>query len=191
MSKLPKAFYHRDDVVRIGRELIGKYLYTRIDDQVAGGMIVETEAYRGHEDSASHARGGLRTKRNRIMYQPGGASYVYLCYGIHVLFNVVTNRENQADAVLIRAIQPEQGLKVMLERRKLEAISPQIASGPGLVSQALGIGLRHYGTDLTGDIIWIEEKGVKPEPSRVHAGPRIGIAYAKEHAFYPWRFFLG
>ena len=153
-------------------------------------MIVETEAYRGYNDLACHANEGLRTKRNQVMYRSGGLSYVYLCYGIHHLFNVVTNGEGHADAVLIRAIQPELGLEVMRKRRNLDLVSTRLTSGPGLVTQALGIRLDHYGTELTETEIWIEDKSVQFERSEISSGPRVGIAYAEAHTLYPWRFYI-
>jgi DNA-3-methyladenine glycosylase len=196
--KLEKEFYLREDVVKISRELLGKYLYTKIDGKLTAGIITETEAYAGEIDKASHAYNNRRTARTEIMFADGGVSYVYLCYGIHHLFNVVTNFKNTPHAILVRAIQPDEGIKTMLERRKLdtskemiEAVKSgrkKIAGGPGTVSQALGIKTIHSGLDLTGNKIWIEDKGLAVKNKDIIAGPRVGVEYAGEHAKWPYRF---
>jgi len=188
--KLPKSFYTRPDVVQIARELLGKYLYTAVDGALTGGMIVETEAYAGQHDAACHAHLNRRTKRTEVMYQAGGVAYVYLIYGIYHLFNIITNQKDRADAVLIRAIEPEAGLEEMLLRRNMPAATPKLTAGPGVLSMALGIDKRHYGTDLTADTIWVEDKGVQVPAESIAAGPRIGVAYAGEDALRPWRFWI-
>ena len=187
MSKLPRTFYTRDDVVAISRELLGKYLVTNFENQLTAGIIVETEAYNGRNDRGCHAF-QRRTKRTEVMYRVGGFSYVYLCYGIHHLFNITTNQEGFADAILIRAIEPIEGVSTMQERRRLEKIIPRLTSGPGCVSQALGISTSHYGEDLLGDMIWVEDRNHSIPKSKVVAGPRVGIDYAGEDAKLPWRF---
>lgn len=187
---LPIHFYQRDDVVQISRELLGKVLCTRIDGQLTSGIITETEAYSGKNDKACHANNGKRTARTEVMYHAGGVSYVYLCYGIHHLFNVVTNIEGRADAVLIRAVKPVDGLDIMLQRRNYEAVSPQLTAGPGRLSEALHIKTEHYGTGLTGNTIWIEDRGISFSETRIEATPRIGVAYAGRHAERPWRFII-
>lgn len=186
--KLPKEFYNRTDVVQISRELLGKYLYSNIDGILTGGMIVETEAYSGRNDKACHAHLERRTKRTEIMYQEGGHVYVYLIYGIYSLFNIVTNREGLADAILIRAIEPTEGLKEMQLRRNLPKVQPNLTAGPGLLTQALGISTKHYGEDLAGDLIWVEDCGMQVPEEEILESPRVGIAYAEEHALLPWRF---
>ncbi|GIV33456.1 MAG: DNA-3-methyladenine glycosylase [Chitinophagales bacterium] len=188
--KLPRAFYMRDDVVTISRELLGKFLFTRVDGKLTGGIIVETEAYRGTDDRACHAYNNRFTKRNAVMHGPGGYAYVYLCYGIHHLFNIVVNRAGQADAVLVRAIEPTHGVEVMLQRRGMAAFNYRLTSGPGSVSRALGITTQHYGVDLLGSIIWLEDRGVRYGADAIVATPRVGVEYAGEHARYPWRFFV-
>jgi DNA-3-methyladenine glycosylase len=188
MATLPRSFYTRPDVVSISRELLGKYLFTQIDGIRTGGVVVETEAYAGTGDRACHAHLNRRTKRTEIMYQEGGVAYVYLVYGLHALFNIITNEEGQADAVLIRAIEPTEGVEEMLLRRKLPAPRPNLTAGPGVMSQALGISTRHYGTDLTGPEIWLEDRGVVVPEEQVLASPRVGIDYAGEDAGLPWRF---
>ena len=187
-KKLPISFYTKDNVVGISKELLGKYLCTHIDGRYTCGMIVETEAYSGINDKACHAHLNRRTKRTEIMYATGGVAYVYLCYGIHHLFNIITNVKKQADAILIRAIEPTDGLDVMLQRRKMDELAPKITAGPGTVSQALGINKTHYGESLFANKIWLEDRGVEINDSAIIASPRVGVAYAEEDALLPWRF---
>ncbi len=189
MTKLNEAFYLRDQVWQISKELIGKFLFTQIDGVTTGGMIVETEAYCGINDRACHANNGRKTKRNNIMYESGGRAYIYLCYGIHYLFNVVTNIKGRADAILVRAIEPCQGVEVMLKRRNHNTLQNRLTQGPGSLSMALGINLRHYGELLTGKTIWIEDHQIDVE-HLIHSGPRIGIVYAQEDAHKLWRFYV-
>ncbi len=188
---LPYSFYRRDDVVQISRDLIGKVLCTDIDGTShTSGIITETEAYRGRDDKACHAHES-RTKRTEIMYHEGGKAYVYLCYGIHHLFNIVTNVEGLADAVLIRAIRPLDGIEVMLERRGKDALAPELTAGPGRLSQALGITTDYYGVDLTAkSSVWIEDRGRTVSDAQIESSPRIGVDYAGEDAQRPWRFYL-
>lgn len=190
MSKIPLSFYQRPDVVEISRELIGKYLFTNIGGLVCGGRIVETEAYSGTRDKACHAHLGRRTKRTQIMYQEGGLAYVYLIYGMYNLFNIVTNVEGTADAVLIRAIEPTDGIEWMLERRGLAKPAARLTAGPGIMSQALGIERKHYGLAVDGDTIWLEDRKLKIADAEIEARPRVGVAYAEEDALLPWRFSL-
>lgn len=188
-SKLSTDFYLREDVVRIARELLGKVICTRISGEgFTAGMITETEAYCGRNDKACHANDGTRTERTEIMYHSGGVAYVYLCYGIHHLFNVVTNKAGKADAVLIRAVEPLDGLDTMLKRRRFDRKKPALTAGPGRLSQALGITTGSYGADLAGDTIWIEDRGLPVQDSNIASSPRIGVAYAGDHALRPWRF---
>jgi DNA-3-methyladenine glycosylase len=188
--KLPQSFYQRDDVVAISRELLGKYIYTNIDGAVTGGYIVETEAYNGIIDRASHSFGNKLTPRTKTMYMEGGIAYVYLCYGIHEMFNVVTSVEGQPHAILIRAIQPTEGLDIMQYRRKLAAVKPTITMGPGSVAQALGISRQINAISLQSDTLWIEDKGMTIPDAEIAAVPRVGVAYAKEDALLPYRFFV-
>lgn len=198
--KLEKDFYLRENVVEISKELLGKYLFTKIDGKITAGIITETEAYAGETDRASHAYNGRRTNRTEIMFAEGGMSYVYLCYGIHHLFNVVTNFKNTPHAVLVRAVKPAEGIKTILQRRKLEPVKElveqvmsgkkKIAGGPGTVSQALGIQTIHTGMDLTQNKIWIEDKGIRVKPNDIKTGPRIGVDYAGEDAKLPYRFII-
>jgi len=186
--KLSKEFYLQEDVLKISKELLGKFLFTNIDNKLTGGMITETEAYRAPEDKASHAFGGKRTARTEIFYEEGGISYVYLCYGIHHLFNIVTNKNEVPHAILIRAIEPLEGMNHMMVRRNKTKVSPPLTSGPGSMSQALGINKEYNKIDLQGNKIWLEDRGVKIAKNEILAGPRIGVDYAAEYASKPWRF---
>jgi len=188
--KLPESYYHNPDVVALSRDLIGKYLFTYIDGDLTGGYIVETEAYAGVIDKASHSYGGRLTPRTQTMYMQGGVSYVYLCYGIHEMFNVVASAEGQPHAILIRAVQPTDGLDIMLLRRNMEALKPNITKGPGSVAKALGISGKINAMSLQSDVIWIEDRGLAFADEEVAAGPRIGVAYAGEDALLPYRFYV-
>jgi DNA-3-methyladenine glycosylase len=188
--KLDESFYVREDVVKISRELLGKVLITNFRKKITAGIITETEAYEGITDKASHAYGNRRTQRTEIMYSKGGRAYVYLCYGIHSLFNVVTNKENIPHAVLVRAIFPVEGIDVMRKRRKVKTTDKKLASGPGTVSQALGIHYSNSGESLTGNTIWIEDRGIKVPSSQIQISKRIGVDYAGKDAHLPYRFFI-
>lgn len=190
MTILPVEYYRHQDVLFLSRDLLGKFLLTKIDSVVTGGMIIETEAYRGSEDRASHAHGNRRTKRTEIMYAEGGICYVYQCYGIHALFNIITNDAEIPHAILIRAIQPLIGVEEMLKRRNKQKIDKTLAGGPGTLTQALGIAVDHNGLPLTGPPIWIEDRNIVVRPGDIIAGPRVGIDYAGEDASLPWRFQL-
>jgi len=191
MSKLPKDFYLQDDVVSVSKQLLGKYLFTKEGKTITAGIITETEAYAGIIDRASHAFGGRRTERTETMYMEGGVSYVYLCYGMYSLFNVVTNRKDIPHAVLIRAIQPSEGIEKILQRRKAKQAKKGLTTGPGKVSMALGINFRsHNAQSLSGNNIWIEEKGIIISEKQIIIGQRIGVDYAGEDAKLPYRFWL-
>ena len=188
---IPLAFYCRPDPTVIARELLGKVLVSEIDDQRTAGLITETEAYAHVGDRACHSHLGRFTDRTRVMYEPGGVAYCYLVYGMHVLFNVVTNEEGRADAVLIRAVEPLEGLNIMLARRGLAQVARNLTAGPGLLTQALGISKRQYGHDLSiGRELWIEDRGARLTDADIIASPRVGIDYAGEDAALPWRFRL-
>ncbi|MFT4839378.1 MAG: DNA-3-methyladenine glycosylase [Nonlabens sp.] len=189
--KLPQSYYLQDDVVGIARDLIGKKILSVMGGELTSGIITETEAYRGHDDKACHAHLGRFTERTKIMYEEGGVAYVYLCYGIHHLFNVITNSKDRADAVLIRAVEPLAGIEVMLERRSKEKLDKTLTSGPGNFTKAFGLNRSHYGADLTGDQVWIEEdKSVALKAEDLTVSKRIGIDYAEEDKELPWRFYL-
>ena len=188
--KLLRDFYLRDDVVEVSRDLLGKVLCTRLIGQTTKAIITETEAYAGVGDKASHAYGGRRTKRTEPMFGEGGAAYVYLCYGIHHLFNVVTNQAETPHAVLIRAGKPLEGSTLMQERRRKQKIDKTLLAGPGSISQALGITTELTGISLLGDKVWIEEQDQVAEATQIEIGRRIGIDYAQEDASRPYRFIL-
>ena len=188
-GKLELAWYQHDDVVFIAKQLLGKLLCTKIDGVVTKGKIVETEAYSGNNDKACHANNQRKTRRNEIMFSAGGHAYIYLCYGIHHLMNVVTNKAGCADAVLIRAIEPVEGLEFMMQRRKLDRIEKRLSGGPGLLSSAMGITINLYGETLTGNTIWIEDQ-TPVENTQIESTTRIGVEYAGEDAKKPWRFYI-
>lgn len=189
-NRLTKAFYLRTDVVQVSKELLGKYLVTNFDDQLTAGKIVETEAYRAPDDKACHAYNNRRTKRTEIMFQTGGTAYVYLCYGIHHLFNVVTAPAETAHAVLIRGLEPVDNIELMLKRRNFDKFKPQLTAGPGILSKALGINRFHTGLSLTDDdsLIWLEDRGEQVAEKDIIASPRVGVGYAEECALWNWRF---
>jgi DNA-3-methyladenine glycosylase len=188
LEKLSRDFYLQTDVVSVAQQLLGKLLITEIDGLITSGYITETEAYAGVIDKASHAYGGRRTSRTEIMYRIGGTSYVYFCYGMHSLFNVVTNHENIPHAVLIRAIQPVDGIDVMLKRASKTKIDKSLANGPGKVAKILGINTTHTDFDLCNSEIEIFDIGKKP--SSIVSSPRIGVDYAGEDALLPYRFVM-
>ncbi len=183
--KLDQSFYQRDDVTLIARELLGKVLVTHFDKKLTSGLIVETEAY-SYKERGCHAFNSRLTERNKIMFEEGGHTYIYLCYGIHQLFNVVTNTKGHADAVLIRALEPIAGIPTMMERVSVQKEN-RITSGPGKLTKALAINRSHNGFLLTSNKIWIEE-GQTIAHTQINASPRIGIDYAGEDALLPWRF---
>lgn len=184
---LPLSFYQSDDVVDVAKKLLGKGLFTEIGGHLTGGIIIETEAYAGAGDRASHAYGNRRTKRTETMFQKGGIAYVYLCYGIHSLLNAVTADEDIPHAVLIRAIQPTAGIDLMLKRRKKTTLEG-LASGPGALTAALGITLAHNASPLNSESLWIADLGIESE--QIISGPRIGVDYAGPDALLPYRFLM-
>jgi DNA-3-methyladenine glycosylase len=191
MEKLGADFYAREDVVKIAWELLGKVLCTRFNGQFTCGRIVETEAYNGVVDRASHSFGGRRTNRTEIMYAEGGTAYVYLCYGIHHLFNVVTNAKDTPHAVLIRALEPLEGIDTMLMRTGKKKLDFSLTRGPGNVSKALGIATKHTGQNLfEDDSIWIADDGLPLHAINIISSPRIGVDYAGEDALLPYRFYV-
>jgi DNA-3-methyladenine glycosylase len=188
---LPEKFYSTGHVTDIARNLLGKVLYTFFDNELTGGKIVEAEAYCGQTDRASHAFKNKLTPRTRTMFGKPGTAYVYLCYGIHELFNVVTNINGMADAVLIRAIEPVVGFETIKIRRNINSNSINLTSGPGKLSKALKISRNQNGIDLTSKTggLWIE-KGIEELDSKIIASKRIGVDYAGPDAALPWRFYL-
>ena len=188
--KLPASYYHNDDVVALSRDLLGKYIFTSIDGIVTGGYIVETEAYKGIVDKASHAYGNRKTNRTSVMFEQGGIIYVYLCYGIHEMLNIVTSAEGQPHAILIRAVHPTDGIDHMLERRRMAVLKPNLTRGPGSVAKALGISRAINMSSLQSDVIWLEDRWFYFHDESIASAPRIGVDYADEDALLPYRFYV-
>ena len=189
-KKLPLSFYQRENVLQVAEELLGKLLVTNKDGITTSGRIVECEAYAGAPDKASHAFGGRRTNRNEVMYGEGGVAYVYLCYGIHYLFNVVTNFKDIAHAILIRSLEPVKGIKDMLIRTGKKQVDNTLTKGPGNLSKALGIYTSDSGTALTGKTIFLADDGFVYSKEEIFISPRIGVDYAGNDALLPYRFYI-
>jgi len=188
--RLTRCFYTSADVVAVAKKLLGKVLVTQFDQQICAARVVETEAYRAPDDQACHAANNRRTARTETMFKAGGHAYVYLVYGLHHLFNVVTYREEAAHAVLIRAVEPLSGIATMLERRGFTSVKTQLTAGPGVLSKAMGIYRRHDGSDLCAadSPIWLVEDGHRLAPKNIQTGTRVGVDYAGADALRPWRF---
>jgi DNA-3-methyladenine glycosylase len=186
--KLPLDFYLSNDVVDVSQKLLGKVLCTRRSGRITKAVITETEAYAGINDKASHAYGGRRTDRTKPMYAQGGTAYVYLCYGIHHLFNVVVGSVDVPLAILIRAAVPVEGIDIMRQRRRISGTGMILLAGPGILSQALGITTQLTGASLLEDRIWMEDQQIPVRTQDITVGPRIGIDYAEEDAKRPYRF---
>lgn len=186
--KLRRDFYLNEDVLAISKSLLGKRLCTYKQGVYTSALICETEAYAGINDKASHAYGNRRTNRTESMYKMGGIAYVYLCYGIHHLFNVVSNCEGIPHAVLIRGAIPEKGIAHILKRRNKKELDQKILIGPGKLSQGLGITIDDDQIDLTSKEIWIEESNHQPTKESIRSTARIGVDYAEEDAHLPYRF---
>lgn len=190
MRKLPLEFYQRKNVTTIAKELLGKIMVTRWKGIETSGRIVEVEAYKGVTDKASHAYGGRRTARNEVMYANGGVAYIYLCYGIHHLVNAVTHTKNTPHAVLIRALEPLNGIDVMLKRTGKIKADHTLTRGPGNVSRALGLHVSQSGIVLNGNEFFIADDGFLFTGKEIAASPRIGVDYAEEDALLPYRFYI-
>lgn len=188
--KVKKSYFLEEDVVSLAEDMLGKVLVTKFNNKLTAGIITETEAYDGVNDKACHAYGGKRTDRTEVMYAQGGISYVYLCYGMHHLFNIVTGSKDVPQAVLIRAIQPLKGIEEILKRRNANKLSTQLCVGPGKITKALGITTQHNAFDLTKGKIWLEDENVQLKKSQILKGPRIGVDYAGEDAKLPYRFWI-
>jgi DNA-3-methyladenine glycosylase len=189
-KKLPREFYTRDDTLLIARQLLGHRLVVPTTDGTrVSGRIVECEAYVGPEDRAAHTYGNRRTPRTEPMFATGGTAYVYFVYGMYYQFNVVTNIESVPHAVLVRALEPLEGLEVMRARRAVKD-DRNLTSGPGKLCMAMGIDRSLTGADLLGSSVWIEEGERVVAAKEIASGPRIGIDYAGEFAARPWRFWI-
>jgi DNA-3-methyladenine glycosylase len=187
--KLPSSFYLHYDVCELSRFLLGKIFVSNIDGVRTSGIIVETEAYEGVSDKASHAYNNRRTKRTETLYKKGGVLYVYQCYGIHYLTNIVTNQAEVPHAILIRAIEPLEGMEVMLQRLQKKSIK-RATSGPGLVSKAMGINKSHDSLSLQDSLVFIEDRGNTVYTNQIVSTTRIGVEYAGAHAKWKYRFFI-
>jgi len=190
MRKLPLNFYERKDVVEIAKDLLGKILVTDFDGVRTSGRIVETEAYVALIDKASHSFGGRRTSRNEHMYASAGTAYVYICYGMHQMFNIVTNEKNIPDAVLIRAVEPLQGIDIMLERTGKPGLDKTLTKGPGNVGKAMGIFKHHSGLHLRDKTIYIADDGYRYNEPDIGVSKRIGVESAGPDALLPYRFYV-
>jgi DNA-3-methyladenine glycosylase len=190
MKKLPLSFYARKDVVSISKDLIGKIIVTNFDGIITSGRIVETEAYIAFTDKASHSFSGKRTPRNEHMYSAAGTAYVYICYGMHQMLNIVTNENNIPDAILLRAVEPLQGIDQMLKRRGKKESDKTLTQGPGNVGKALGISKLHSGFSLLGNEIYLTEDHFKISLEQIGKSPRIGVESAGKDAKLPYRFYV-
>lgn len=190
MDKLPLSFYERKDVLKIAREMLGKVVYTNLDGLVTSGRIVETEGYIGTVDKASHAFNGKRTAKNEHMYHAAGTAYIYVCYGMHQMLNIVTNAENIPDAILVRAVEPLDGLEIMAQRTGKTETDPTITRGPGNVGKALGIHKRYSGFHLLDEVIYLADDGFNYPEESIGISKRIGVESAGADALLPYRFYI-
>ncbi|HXS01226.1 MAG TPA: DNA-3-methyladenine glycosylase [Pyrinomonadaceae bacterium] len=189
MNKIPRDFYLRPDVLTVSKQLLGKLLVVPGPNQErVSGKIVEVEAYRGPEDRASHAYGGRRTKRTETMYNAGGVAYVYFVYGMYYQFNVVSGVADVPHAILVRALEPIEGIEIMRARRHSHP-DHNLTNGPGKLCIAMGIDKQLDGADLLSNRVWLEDYE-KVSPRQIARGPRIGIDYAQEWIDKPWRFWI-
>lgn len=190
MKKVPLSFYERKDVVKIARELLGKIVVTNFDGQITSGKVVETEAYVGLTDKASHSFAGKRTSRNEHMYSAAGTAYIYICYGMHQMLNVVTNEKEIPDAVLVRAIEPVEGIEIMQQRTGKKENDKSITRGPGNVAKALGIFKHHSGLFLLDEEIYLLDDGKKIPGEAIGVSKRIGVESAGADSLLPYRFYV-
>lgn len=190
MKKLPLSFYQRKDVVKIAKELLGKIVVTHFEGKITSGKIVETEAYVGITDKASHSFAGRRTARNEHMYSSAGTAYIYICYGMHQMLNIVTNDKEIPDAILIRAIEPLQGIETMLARTGKMKDDKTLTRGPGNVGKALGIFKHHSGLFLLDEQIYLLDGGEKILQGNIGISKRIGVESAGSDALLPYRFYV-
>jgi len=189
-NPLPKSYYINSDTIQLSKNLLGKILISNINNDFTSGIIVEIEAYLGVDDRASHAYNNKFTLKTKPMYEEGGISYIYLCYGIHHLFNIVTNIKGIPHAILIRAIEPIKGISIMLKRRKFNILKKELTNGPGKLTQALGITTKMNTISLDSNKIWIEDHNVLINKKDILSSSRIGVDYAGEDAKLPYRFYI-
>ena len=188
LSKIPLSFFQTKNVQDIAQNLLGKIIYTNINGQITSAMITETEAYQGPEDRASHAYNNKRTARTEAMYKLGGCCYIYLCYGIHYLFNIVTNVHNIPHTVLIRSGEIHTGIEHVQERRGIHIQASKLLQGPGNFAKGLGIDMTLNGVALNTNHIWIINNEIQ-NPTIIKT-QRVGIDYAQADALLPWRYIL-
>lgn len=172
----------------LAKQCLGKRLCTNIDGHYCSGIIVETEAYKAPEDMASHAFNNKKTPRTEPFFEKGGIGYVYLIYGTYKLFNIISNAEGIPHAILIRGLEPEEGIEVMMKRRKMSEVKRNLSAGPGLLSMALGIDLKHNRTDLQSNVIWLEDRGESVNEEHIICSPRVGMNIPEPWYSMPWRF---
>ena len=189
-KKLPQSFYISNNILDISKILLGKVLVTKLNGKKTTGIIIEVEAYLGVKDKASHSYNNKRTKRTEPMYLKGGIGYIYLCYGIHYMLNVVVGEINTPYAILIRSVEPLSGEKTMLKRRNLNKITESLTNGPGKLTQAFGITSTLNYEPLISDKIWIEDRGINVKEKNILSSKRIGVDYAGEDAKLPYRFYI-
>jgi DNA-3-methyladenine glycosylase len=190
MKKVPLSFYNRKDVVNIARELLGKIIVTNFNGSITSGRIVETEAYIGIIDKASHSFAGKRTARNEHMYSAAGTAYVYICYGMHQMVNIVTNEKEIPDAILIRAVEPIEGIDLMQKRTGKNKSDKTLTRGPGNVGKALGIFKHHSGLYLLDNEIYLLDDNKKISEDYIGISKRIGVEGAGTDALLPYRFYV-
>ncbi len=190
MIKVPLSFYDRKDVIQIAKELLGKILVTGFDGIITSGRIVETEAYVGFIDKASHSFGGRRTARNEHMYSAPGTAYIYICYGMHQMMNIVTNKKGIPDAVLIRALEPLEGIDSMLKRTGKSRLDYTLTRGPGNVGKALGIFKSYSGLSLLGNKIYLLDDNYSAVNQAIGISKRIGVEGAGSDSLLPYRFYV-
>lgn len=187
---LPTSFFLRPDVTSIAKDLLGKCLATNFDQQLTVMRIVETEAYNGTVDKASHAYNNRKTNRTRIMYEQGGIAYIYLCYGIHQMFNIVTNKAGIPHAILIRGGEPIIGKEIMASRTQKKISDTTLGKGPGNLCKALGIHTGYTGHPFQENEIFLYDDGYSFPKKDMGVSPRIGVAYSGEDAKLPYRFYI-
>ena len=188
--KLLQSYYCNTDTLQLSKDILGKKIVTNINNKITSGIIVELEAYLGVNDKASHAYNGKNTPRTKTMFKKGGVAYVYLCYGVHYLFNIVCNLRNIPHAILIRSIEPIEGIDLMKKRRNIKTNSYNLTNGPGKLCQALGITKTFNNKSLMDDNIWIEDADYIIPDKNILSVPRIGVDYAGEDAQLPYRFYI-
>lgn len=190
MKRLSRSFYERTDVVSIAKELLGKIVATNMNGIRTCGRIVETEAYVAFTDKASHSYNGRRTAKNEHMYSPAGTSYIYICYGIHQMLNIVTNKKDVPDAVLIRALEPMEGIEAMLLRTGKSTLDNTLTKGPGNVGKAMGLFKHHSGMNLMDETISLYKDQYLLKEENIGISKRIGVDYAGDDALLPYRFYI-